>query len=220
MTGQNEPILRGGRMHEVVAGETGDAAARVFATRVAGNRGGMCLWIMGRHMPPLCPHGLSGLLDPDALIVVEVSTSLDGLWTAEEGLRSGAVRTVVLESERTLDLLQSRRLQLAAEAGRAVGLFLGPDSGNTAAETRWQCRTLPSTDARVIRFDWQQLKNKKGLLIGREALRDEATGRMRMAAVSGGGAGVEECAGSGPAFRSDSRGRRKLEALLAEHGRP
>jgi len=220
MTGQNEPILRGSRVHEVVASETSDAAARVFAARVAGNRDGVCLWIAGGRTPPLCPHGLSGLLDPDALILVEVDTPLDGLWTAEEGLRSGAVGTVVLESERPLDLLQSRRLQLAAEAGGGVGLFLGPDSGNTAAETRWQCRALPSADMRVIRFDWQQVKNKKGPLIAREALRDEATGRMRMAALSGGGAGIEERAGSGPAFRGDSRGRQQCEALLAEHGGP
>jgi len=225
MTGQNGPDLRSGRTHEVVASEAGDAAARVFAAWVAANRGtakrtGICLWIAGGRMPPLCPHGLSGLLDPDALIIVEVGTPLDGLWTAEEGLRSGAVGTVVLESERPLDLLQSRRLQLASEAGGAVGLFLGPDSGNTAAETRWRCRALPSTDARTIRFDWRQVKNKRGPSVDREAHRDEATGRMRMVAVSVGGAGIEECARPGPTLRGGGGGGQRLEALLAEHGGP
>jgi len=218
MTVRDGPYLRGGRMHEVVAGEAGDASARVFAARIAGNRDGVCLWIAGGRMPPLCPHGLSGLVDPDALILVQVGTPLDGLWTAEEGLRSGAVGMVVLESERPLDLLQSRRLQLAAEAGGTMGLFLGPDSGNTAAETRWQCRALPSVDANIIRFDWRQVKNRRGRSINWKALRDETTGRMRMDAPSGGGAGAEERAGSGSALRGGGGGRRKLDALLAEHG--
>jgi len=218
MTERGGPYLRDGRMHEVVAGEAGDAAARVFAARVAGGRGGVCLWIAGARMPPLCPHGLAGLVDPDALIVVEVAAPLDGLWTAEEGLRSGAVGMVVLESERPLDLLQSRRLQLAAEAGGATGLFLGPDSGNTAAETRWQCRALPATGSRAIRFDWRQVKNRRGPSIHWEAQRDEATGRMHMVAASGGGASLEERPGPGPSLRGDSRGRRTLDALLAERG--
>jgi len=218
MTMGEKPELRPGRVHEVLAREAGDSAARLFALCVAGDRAGACLWIIGKHSPPPCPHGFHGVTDPNAVLIVQVRTPLDGLWTAEEGLRSGAVRTVIVESEKPVDLLQSRRLQLAAEASGSLGLFLGPDSGNTAAETRWRCSAAPHEDRRLIRFDWEQVKNKKGSNTRLEALRDEATGRVRVVAASGGGAGSEERAGSGPASGHRGRGERRLAALLAEHG--
>ena len=219
MAVRDGPELRAGRVHEVVAGMPGDAAARVFAARVAGCRGGTCLWIAERRIPLLCPHGLAGLADPGKVLCVLVETPLDGLWVAEEALRSGTVGTVVLESTRGLDLRQSRRLQLAAEEGGAVGLFLGPEGGNTAAETRWSCGALPGGgEGRSIRFDWRQVKNRCGRQVRLEAIRDEATGSMRVAAASGGGAGVEERAGPGPAPGYRERSERRLAALLAEHG--
>ena len=218
MTAYEKPYLRPGRVHEIVASISGDAAARVFAAGIVGELGSACLWIVGRHLPALCPHGFHGLLDVNAVTLVHVQTPLEGLWVAEEALRSGIVRTVVVEGERPVDLLQSRRLQLAAEAGRALGMIVGPDSGNTAVETRWRCSARPGADTRQIRFDWEQVKNKKGSNIRLEAVRDEATGRMRVVASSGGGKGSEEHARPGPALRDRLGGERRLAALLAEHG--
>ena len=215
--------LRTGRVHEVVARTPGDAASRIFAAGVAGRRTGPCLWITRRHLPLLCPHGLRGLLDPGLVILARTDAPLDGLWTAEEGLRSGAFGTVVLESDQPLSLFQSRRLQLAAEAGGALGLFVGPRSGNTAAETRWDCRALPGdarhrSGLRVIRFDWRQTKNKRGPVRDWKAVRDEAAGDLHMVAASGGGACPEERARPGPPAGDRLGGQRRLEALLAQHG--
>ena len=218
MKTEDRPHLRQGRVHEIVASISGDAAARIFAAGIAGRLGSPCLWIVGRRLPTLCPHGLHGLIDVNAVILVHAQTPLEGLWVAEEALRSGILRTVVVEEERPVDLLQSRRLQLAAEAGRAVGMILGPDSGNTAVETRWRCTALSGAEGRQIRFDWEQVKNKKGSNIKVEAVRDEATGRMRVVAPSGGGTGAEEPARPGPALRDRVGGERRLEALLAEYG--
>lgn len=210
-------MLRCGRVHEVVVDKSGNPAARLFGGWNAGG-GGLVLWIMGEHAPILCPYALQGVINPRHLVLIRVRTALDGLWAAEEGLRCGAVRTVVIEADSPIDLRKSRRLQLAAEAGGTLGLFLGPDSGNTAAETRWSCASLPTTDGNAIRFSWKQLKNKKGPTRCWEAVRDGATGDLRVAAASGGGAGVEGDAGSGSPPGHRERGERRLEALLAEHG--
>ena len=220
MNAEKRPHLRPGRVHEIVAAISGDAAARIFAAGIAGGFGSPCLWIVGRRIPTLCPHGLHGLIDTNAVTLVHAQTPLEGLWVAEEALRSGVIRTVVVEGERSIDLLQSRRLQLAAEAGRALGVVIGPDSGNTAVETRWHCASLQGADGRQIRFEWNQSKNKKGSNIRLEALRDETTGRMRVVAESGGGAGLEEQTRPGPALRDRMGGQRRLAALLAEHGGP
>lgn len=215
---EERPHLRRGRVHEIVASMSGDATARVFAADIAGKLGSPCLWIVGRQVPALCPHGFHGLMDVDAVTLVHAQTPLEGLWVAEEALRSGIFRAVVVEIERAVDLLQSRRLQLAAEAGRAVGMIVGPDSGNTAVETRWRCTAKAGGEEKQIRFDWEQLKNKKGSNIKVEAVRDETTGRMRVVASSGGGTGAEEPARPGPALRDRIGGERRLAALLAEHG--
>ena len=212
------PELRRGRVHEVVSKTPGDTAARIFAAFGATGRKGTCLWITGGRIPALCPHGFHGLIDANDVTLVEVRDSMEGLWVAEEALRSGAMRTVVIETSRAVDLLQSRRLQLAAEAGLALGLLLGPDSGNTAMETRWQCAAVPATSGRQIRFDWQQVKNKKGSNTRWKAVRDEASGRMRVAPVSGGGTGDQIAARPGEAVCGHRGGERRLAALLAEHG--
>ena len=212
------PELRRGRVHEVVSAVPGDAAARLFAAFATTEREDACLWITGGRIPTLCPHGFHGLIDANALTLVEVRDPMEGLWVAEEALRSGAVRVVVVENQRAVDLLQSRRLQLAAEAGSALGLLLGPDSGNTAVETRWRCSSVSEGGERQIRFDWQQVKNKKGSKSRWKAVRDEATGRMRVAPASGGGAGRQIPSRSGQAVCDHRGGEQRLAALLAEHG--
>ena len=76
----------------------------------------------------------------------------------EEGLRSGACPLVIAETARPADLTQSRRLQLAAEAGPATGLCLFSGSPSTnASESRWRCTPLPGGHA-----EWSCLKDKRG----------------------------------------------------------
>jgi protein ImuA len=158
--------LSGGRIHEF----TGPARlAAVVALLAQAQR--PSLWILGR--PESRPNGqeelnLEGLLDlgmipPEALALAR--TPLDALWSSEQALRSGCGLVVVADLAQPLDLTSSRRLQLAAEAGQALGLCLVPDAPqSTASETRWHC--APSAGTRTpedsTEWRWRLIKNKKG----------------------------------------------------------
>ena len=64
----------------------------------------------------------------------------DALWALEQALKSGVLRAVIAEVATAPDFTESRRLQLAAVAGGALGVLLPPDSAHhsSAAETRWR----------------------------------------------------------------------------------
>jgi protein ImuA len=88
-------------------------------------------------------------LRPEALFLVRAPGD-DALWAAEEALRCPAVACVVTEigdRRRGIDLTESRRLALAAEAGGAIGLLLRPDAREISptAVTRWRISAVPGT---------------------------------------------------------------------------
>lgn len=190
------PPLRRGRTHEAL-GPRGDvSAARVFcaaqAGRVVRQAAGPVLWILsplGREAEPpgvLDPYGLAAFFDPGRLILAEARDRAEALWALEEALRSGAASVVAAELSRPPDLTESRRLQLAAEAGGAAARPKGagdgatPDEGplgvviapepprpiSNAAETRWRCAFAPAWAAGARRpvWRWELLKNKRGVL--------------------------------------------------------
>lgn len=67
----------------------------------------------------------------------------------EEALRCPAVTGAVLAGDGPLDLTATRRLQLAAETGGALGLLLQPDTtsaAHTAVTTRWRVGSLSAGD--------------------------------------------------------------------------
>jgi hypothetical protein len=66
-------------------------------------------------------------IDLDRLIVVRPQSARDELWAAVQSLRSPAVAAVWGMIDR-LDSRAFRRLQLAAQAGRTLGLLLRPPS--------------------------------------------------------------------------------------------
>ncbi len=152
--------LRRGRAHEAVG-----PSAVAFAAALCGMDGGGVLWIMESHTrEQINPAGFAEYCDPANVLFAYAKSGADVLAVAEEALRSGAVSVVVAEVSKPLDLTAGRRLQLAAETGRAIGLFvILEDMGSNATETRWRCDPLfDAGDSTLQR--WQIIKNKRGTL--------------------------------------------------------
>jgi protein ImuA len=154
-----------GRVHEITgagagsgqAGTGGAGAVTGFAVallaRLARRRPGPVLWC-GRRLE-LGEAGLRDAgLDPAGLVFVRPGRRDDALWAIEEGLRCPALAAVVGETGAAVDLSTSRRLQLAAEAGGALGLMLAtgdaaadgekPGIAANALATRWRVAALPA----------------------------------------------------------------------------
>ena len=146
-------------VHEVLAMDPGCGAA--FCALLLARTGGTVLWIASGSNELLAwPPGLArcGLV-PANLILVRAERWPDALWAMEEALRcpavTGAVLALAWEANRQagdgrLDLTATRRLQLAAEAGGALGLLLRPDTAHpapTAAVTRWRVGPLRTAQA-------------------------------------------------------------------------
>jgi protein ImuA len=143
-----------GAVHEVLAGEAG--AASGFVALLAGRAssaqdaaGASILWIAPE--PEVWAPGVARLgVRPELLVVVR-ARGKDALWAAEESLRCPAVAATIVEVP-DLDLTTSRRLQLAAEAGRGIGLVLRSEQASispTASLTRWRVSALPGTGRRA-----------------------------------------------------------------------
>ena len=144
-------------LHEVLATSPGCGAA--FCATLLGRSGGTVLWISAGEAGPLAwPPGLAQYgLNPAQLVLVQAGRSSEALWAMEEALRCPAVSGALLaleEADPALDLTATRRLQLAAEAGGALGLLLRPGEeaaeagaapGHSAATTRWRVGSLASS---------------------------------------------------------------------------
>lgn len=147
------------RVHEAMG-----PGARSFAARLAGRLEGPVLWLMqAGSRDRLCPQGLAAHVDPARLILAHPPDRLGLLQAMEEVLRSGAAPLTVAEIARAPDLTESRRLQLAAATGKGRGLCLISEAQTNAAETRWDCASLPG-EPRAARQKWTLVKNKRGAL--------------------------------------------------------
>jgi protein ImuA len=135
-----------GAVHEIAGAgpevEHG-AGPALFAASLLARRPGPVLWILGRH--DLFTAGLAGAgLDPRRLVLVEARQ--DALLAMEEGLRHPDLAGVVCELEGRLDLVASRRLQLASEGSDVLGLVLRRSRrfndpaliAPSAASSRWR----------------------------------------------------------------------------------
>lgn len=136
-------------VHEVLAAEPGAAAGfcALVLARSRAAREGAVLWIAPE--PDAWPPGLARFgLSPADLVLVQAPRRQDALWAMEESLRCPGVAGALLALD-GLDMTAARRLQLAAEAGGALGLLLRPDAeeegGATAALTRWRVGALAGT---------------------------------------------------------------------------
>jgi protein ImuA len=134
-----------GALHEL-HGELGQAAALGFAIALLGRllaAGGHGLWIGPRD--DLFGPGLAELgLPPERLLVVRARARAARLWALEEALRSPGLVAALAEVDR-LSLIQSRRLQLAAETRGVCALLLRPlaaGASPSVALTRWRIAPL------------------------------------------------------------------------------
>jgi protein ImuA len=138
-----------GCLHEVVGENdpfnsvaTGFSAA--ILARIA-ERQGQVIWITrgdDLYAPGIAAYGLK----PERLIVVRARRDADILWAMEEALRCRTLGAVLGEIG-DIDMVASRRLQLAAEQSGVTGLLLRAADrrlGATASVTRWGLSAAPS----------------------------------------------------------------------------
>jgi hypothetical protein len=85
---------------------------------------GWLAWVAPPYVP-YAPALAAAGLGLKRLLVAQTQSADDAWWTAEQALRSGACEAV-LAWLRTADERRMRRLQLAAETGRAWGVLFRP----------------------------------------------------------------------------------------------
>jgi protein ImuA len=106
----------------------------------------------------------AGGIDLRKLILLRCPRRTDLLWALAECLRCRGVSATVARLDR-LSQLEARRLQLAAEAGGGIGLFMRPYSPGAssyyAAATRWLIQPAPGSE-RAQRWSVQLLHGHGG----------------------------------------------------------
>lgn len=101
-------------------------------------------WINAPYLP-YAPAIAQRGIPLERCMVVRPANREDALWAAEQSLKSGACGAVLLwipEGRRQDDYAWLRRLQMAAESGRAMAIFFRPPSAeklSTPAHLRVTC---------------------------------------------------------------------------------
>jgi protein ImuA len=144
-----------GAINELISACEG-AAARTIALRAGVRAAGWRQTMLfidsaGDFYPP----GAAQLgVSLERLVIVRPASRIDALWACEQALRCTALAAVIMSLARPFDTQTSRRLQLAAEAGRNIGLLIygqqTPDgrtsrtlsTGQTFAATRIRLEPL------------------------------------------------------------------------------
>ena len=144
-----------------------------------------------RERGGLFARGLNRLgIAPGSVVQVCAEREIEALWALEEALKSGAVKGGVATVEQP-SFVATRRLDFAAQAGRAVGVLLraGPAGDLSAARLRWRISALPSAphpfDPRapgVLRMRAELARRRNGPLGAWELEQDHETHRLGLAA--------------------------------------
>ena len=103
--------------------------ARALAKAAEGDR--LIAWVNPPHLP-YAPALAQAGIPLERCLVVRPANREDALWTAEQALKSGACGAMLFWIGQMKDYAALRRLQMAAEAGRAMAVFFRP----TAAEAQ------------------------------------------------------------------------------------
>jgi hypothetical protein len=115
-----------GALTEILAGREGIGELHLLMPALArlSQGSGWLAWVAPPHVP-YAPALAAAGLGLKRLLVVRTQSADDAWWAAEQALRSGAC-DAVLAWLRTPDERRMRRLQLAAETGRAWGVLFRP----------------------------------------------------------------------------------------------
>ncbi len=177
--------LTAAALHDLYAAAPDDTtAAAAFALLLTlavtrqGSVHGPTLWVRARRAErtagTLHAHGIAELGgDPDAVLLVMPDDDRGVLRAADDGVRHGSARAIVVELHGTAalyDLTASRRLALAARARGVLVLCLrvGGMPMPSAAETRWSIAAAPSLPLAANApgqptFDLTLLRHRGGL---------------------------------------------------------
>jgi hypothetical protein len=122
----------------------------LLSAREACREGGE-LVVIDRRQAFYPPAAAAWGIDLARLIVLHPRTVRDELWAAVESLRSSAVAAVWGTIDR-LDNRTFRSLQLAAQAGRTLGVLLRP--GGARGQPSWADVRLGVSPSPVVRGPW------------------------------------------------------------------
>ncbi len=154
-------------VHELLAPCEGAVARSVALLTAAGAAKDGC-WICYIDTTlDFYPPGAAQLgLPLERLLVIRTSRSADALWACEQSLRCRSVAAVVMPLPH-LDSYVSRRLQLAAEAGRNLGLLICQPTGRQRRATETEpgvCHSRGGATfaASRLRFDPLPVKRLSG----------------------------------------------------------
>lgn len=131
--------LSAGCIHEIKGSSIANAVAfsAILSSRLAGDQGNVLYIAPDQSLHPLglLPYGIR----LDRLLHVSARRSRDLSWAVIEALQCPGVSAVIALLN-GLDLTESRRLQIAAEASGATGFLLGPTASAPIASpiTRWK----------------------------------------------------------------------------------
>src|SRR3954470_8031010 len=144
--------LRHGMLVEWLADATGAvgggaATLGLLAAREACAEGG-ALVVIDRRQTFYPPAAAAWGIDLDRLIVADPPNARDELWAAVQSLRSPVVAAMFATADR-LDSRAFRRLQLAAQAGRTLGVLMRPASARE--QPSWADVRLEVSPLSVVR---------------------------------------------------------------------
>jgi hypothetical protein len=163
-------------------GGSGAATLGLLGAREACREGGV-LVVVDRTQTFYPPAAAAWGIDLQRLIVVCPKNARDELWATVQALRSPVVGALWARVER-LDSRAFRRLQLAAEAGRTLGVLLRP--ANTRGQPTWadvRLEVEPRTKSRESRAGVQAFDSRLSPLDSRRFI------HVRLAHCRGGRAG-------------------------------
>ena len=151
------PELQPGRVHELSG-----SGAWVFAFLKA-MQGEIMLCGRPACLEALHPESVALFCDPNRVLHTLCPLEADALWAGETALRAGCVKIVIIALQKSPGLTSFRRLQLAAQAGKALGLVIVQSPAHsTPAETRWHCTAQHTDQGDALRLHASLYKNKRG----------------------------------------------------------